>query len=70
MSLLHNTAPAVLLARPRPERAGLVQAQGPAASRRRPLGEALETALGPALATITAEDAQAWFRLCGYAPAN
>ena len=33
--------------------------------------EALEAALGPALATITAQDAQGWFRLAGYmAPAN
>lgn len=30
--------------------------------------EALEAALGPALATITAQDAQAWFRLAGYVP--
>lgn len=28
--------------------------------------EALEEALAPALATITAQDAQAWFRLAGY----
>ena len=28
--------------------------------------EALETELGPALATVTAQDAQGWFRLCGY----
>jgi transposase len=33
--------------------------------------EALEEALGPALATITARDAHGWFRLAGYvAPAN
>ena len=32
--------------------------------------EALEQALGPALATITAQDAKGWFRLCGYGPAN
>ena len=32
--------------------------------------EALEQALGPALAAITAPDARAWFRLCGYTPAN
>jgi transposase len=33
--------------------------------------EALEAALGPALATITAQDARAWFRLAGYmTPAN
>ena len=33
--------------------------------------EALEAALGPALATITAQDAQAWFSLDGYdLPAN
>ena len=32
--------------------------------------EAPGAALGPALATITAGDARAWFRLCGYAPAN
>ena len=32
--------------------------------------EALEAALGPALATITAQDARGWFRLAGYAPAN
>jgi transposase len=31
---------------------------------------ALEAELGPALATITAEDAQGWFRLCGYSPPN
>jgi transposase len=29
--------------------------------------EALEAELGPALATITAQDARGWFRLCGYA---
>ena len=29
--------------------------------------EALGAALGPALATITAQDARGWFRLCGYA---
>jgi transposase len=32
--------------------------------------EALEAALGPALATITAKDAQGWFRLCGYGSLN
>ncbi len=33
--------------------------------------EALEQALGPALAAITARDARGWFRLAGYAaPAN
>jgi hypothetical protein len=32
--------------------------------------EALETELGLALATITAQDAQGWFRLCGYTPPN
>jgi len=32
--------------------------------------EVLEAALGPALATITAQDARGWFRLAGYAPAN
>ena len=32
--------------------------------------EALEQALGPALATITAQDAKGWFRLCGYGAAN
>ena len=32
--------------------------------------EALDTALGPALRTITAQDARGWFRLCGYGPAN
>jgi transposase len=32
--------------------------------------EALEAELGPALATITAHDAQSWFRLCGYNPPN
>lgn len=31
---------------------------------------ALETALGPALATIRPQDAQGWFRLCGYEAAN
>ena len=31
---------------------------------------ALETALGPALATIRPHDAQGWFRLCGYETAN
>ncbi len=30
--------------------------------------EALEAALGPALAAITAQDAQGWFRLAGYVP--
>src|SRR3954467_5449012 len=28
--------------------------------------DALDAALGPALATVTAEDAQGWFRLAGY----
>jgi transposase len=32
--------------------------------------EALEQALGPALATITAQDARGWFRLCGYPSAD
>jgi transposase len=32
--------------------------------------EAPEAALGPALATITAQDARGWFRLAGYAPAD
>ena len=32
--------------------------------------DALEAELGPALATITAQDAQGWFRLCGYSPTN
>lgn len=32
--------------------------------------EALDVALGPALRTITAQDARGWFRLCGYGPAN
>jgi len=32
--------------------------------------EALEAELGPALATISAQDAQGWFRLCGYASPN
>jgi transposase len=32
--------------------------------------EALEAELGPALATVTARDAQGWFRLCGYSPTN
>ena len=32
--------------------------------------EALEAELGPALATITAQDAQGWFRLCGYSAPN
>ena len=32
--------------------------------------EALEAEFGPALATITAQDAQGWFRLCGYSPPN
>jgi transposase len=32
--------------------------------------EALEAALGPALSTIRSQDAQGWFRLCGYATAN
>lgn len=32
--------------------------------------EALDAELGPALATITTQDAQGWFRLCGYIPAN
>ena len=32
--------------------------------------EALETALGPALAAITGQDARGWFRLGGYAVAN
>jgi len=32
--------------------------------------EALEIALGPALATINPQDAQGWFRLCGYEAAN
>jgi transposase len=32
--------------------------------------EALETELGPALATITAQDARGWFRHCGYSTPN
>ena len=32
--------------------------------------EALDAALGPALATITAEDARGWFRLVGYPAPN
>ncbi len=32
--------------------------------------EALEQALGPALATIKAQDARGWFRLAGYGAAN
>jgi transposase len=32
--------------------------------------EALEAELGPALATISAQDARGWFRLCGYPPPN
>jgi transposase len=32
--------------------------------------EALDQALGPALATITAQDARGWFRLAGYPPAD
>jgi transposase len=32
--------------------------------------EALDAALGPALAAITAQDAQGWFRLAGYASAD
>ena len=32
--------------------------------------DALEAELGPALATITAQDAQGWFRLCGYSPTS
>jgi transposase len=32
--------------------------------------EVLEAELGPALATITAQDVQGWFRLCGYSPPN
>jgi len=32
--------------------------------------EVLETELGPALATITTQDAQGWFRLCGYVTPN
>jgi transposase len=31
---------------------------------------ALEAELGPALATITAQDAHGWFRFCGYGTAN
>ena len=32
--------------------------------------EALEAELGPALATISAQDAEGWFRLCGYSSPN
>jgi transposase len=32
--------------------------------------EALDQALGPALASITAQDARGWFRLAGYSTAN
>jgi transposase len=32
--------------------------------------DALEAELGPALATITAQDAHSWFRLCGYGTTN
>lgn len=33
-------------------------------------GEAMDQALGPALATITARDARGWFRLAGCGPAD
>ena len=32
--------------------------------------DALEAELAPALATITSQDAQGWFRLCGYPAPN
>jgi len=32
--------------------------------------QALNDALGPAIATITAQDARGWFQLCGYQAAN
>ena len=32
--------------------------------------EALEAALGPALGTITSQDARGWFRLAGYPSAE
>lgn len=32
--------------------------------------DALENELSPALATVTAQDAQGWFRLCGYPAPN
>ena len=32
--------------------------------------DALEAELGPALAAVTAQDAQGWFRLCGYPAPN
>jgi transposase len=32
--------------------------------------DALDAELGPALTTITAQDAQSWFRLCGYGTPN
>ena len=50
--------------RAHPHAAGARRAAG-----RQALGrsrEALEQALGPALAAITARDARGWFRLCGY----
>ncbi len=36
----------------------------------RTLEALVEAELGPALAIITAQDAQGWFRLCGYRPPN
>lgn len=39
-------------------------------ARAAPTLEALETELGPALATITAQDAHGWFQHCGYFTPN
>ena len=57
---------------PRPAAAGRSCGDGSIAARSmaaRTL-EALDAELGPALATITGQGAQGWFRLCGYSTPN
>jgi transposase len=65
-----TTAPALLL----PDLSPIEPAWSKLKARLRAVGarsnEALERALGPALATITARDARGWFRLAGYPAAD
>ena len=64
---LHAAAPAALLPRPVADRAVLVQAQDAAEPRSI---AAIDEQIGPALDTITLQDARGWFRHCGYPVSN
>jgi len=57
---------ATLLARPEPDRAGLVQVQAMLRQAKARTQEALQQAITEALKTITADNAAAWFHHCGY----